>query len=74
MNKKTIDVPVVGPDRNIAELTIKALILGALLSMVLAAANAYIGLLVGLTVSASIPAAAVSMGLLRMFRLSLIHI
>lgn len=35
--------------------------------MILAAANAYIGLLVGLTVSASIPAAAVSMGVLRMF-------
>ncbi len=72
MSKDAIDVPVVGPERNIAELTIKALILGALLSMVLAAANAYIGLLVGLTVSASIPAAAVSMGLLRMFRRSTI--
>ncbi|TDR16790.1 OPT family oligopeptide transporter [Marinicella litoralis] len=66
------DQPVVSADRNIAELTIKALILGALLSMVLAAANAYIGLLVGLTVSASIPAAAVSMGLLRMFKRSTI--
>lgn len=67
-----VDVPVVGAERNLAELTIKALILGALLSMVLAAANAYIGLLVGLTVSASIPAAAVSMGLLRLFKRSTI--
>ena len=40
--------------------------------MVLAAANAYIGLLVGLTVSASIPAAAVSMGVLRLFKRSTI--
>ncbi len=72
MKNDVVDMPVVGADRNIAELTIKALILGALLSMVLAAANAYIGLLVGLTVSASIPAAAVSMGLLRMFRRSTI--
>jgi putative OPT family oligopeptide transporter len=72
MKKNVVDIPVVGPERNIAELTIKALILGALLSMILAAANAYIGLLVGLTVSASIPAAAVSMGLLRMFRRSTI--
>ena len=64
--------PVVAAERNIAELTIKALILGALLSMILAAANAYIGLLVGLTVSASIPAAAVSMGVLRLFRRSTI--
>ena len=59
-------------NRNIVEITVKALILGALLSMILAAANAYIGLLVGLTVSASIPAAAVSMGVLRLFRSSTI--
>ena len=68
MKNNVVDVPVVGSERNIAELTVKALVLGALLSMILAAANAYIGLLVGLTVSASIPAAAVSMGVLRMFR------
>ena len=60
--------PVVSADRNIVEITVKALILGAVLSMVLAAANAYIGLLVGLTVSASIPAAAASMGILRLFQ------
>lgn len=64
--------PVVPADRSIAEITVKALILGALLSMILAAANAYIGLLVGLTVSASIPAAAASMGILRLFRRSTI--
>ncbi len=64
--------PVVAASRDIAELTVKALILGALLSMILAAANAYIGLLVGLTVSASIPAAAASMGILRLFRRSTI--
>ncbi|MCH8136928.1 MAG: OPT/YSL family transporter, partial [Proteobacteria bacterium] len=64
--------PVVSAERNIIEFTAKALILGALLSMVLAAANAYIGLLVGLTVSASIPAAAMSMGVLRLFRRSTI--
>ena len=64
--------PVVAADRSIAEITVKAIILGALLSMILAAANAYIGLLVGLTVSASIPAAAASMGILRLFRRSTI--
>jgi len=64
--------PLVGPQKSIAELTVKAIILGAILSMVLAAANAYIGLLVGLTVSASIPAAALSMGVLRLFRRSTI--
>ncbi|MCB1585164.1 MAG: oligopeptide transporter, OPT family [Xanthomonadales bacterium] len=72
MKENQVDVPLVGSDKNLAELTIKALVLGALLSMVLAAANAYIGLLVGLTVSASIPAAAVSMGVLRLFKRSTI--
>jgi len=62
--------PVVPAERNLAEITGKALVLGAILSMLLAAANAYIGLLVGLTVSASIPAAAVSMGVLRLTRKS----
>ncbi len=62
--------PLVAPESKLAEITAKALLLGAVLSMLLAAANAYIGLLVGLTVSASIPAAAVSMGVLRLFRRS----
>src|SRR5210317_807386 len=52
------------------EITVKAFILGVVLSMVLAAANAYLGLFAGMTVSASIPAAVVSMGLLRFFRKS----
>ncbi|PXF63643.1 OPT family oligopeptide transporter [Kangiella spongicola] len=72
MSDKPLPPPVVSAERNLTELTVKALILGALLSMILAAANAYIGLLVGLTVSASIPAAAVSMGVLRLFRRSTI--
>ena len=48
-----------------AELTVKAVILGAVLSVVLAGANAYLGLFAGLTVSASIPAAVISMALLK---------
>ena len=50
------------------QLTVKALLLGAILAMVLAAANAYLGLFAGLTVSASIPAAVISMGILKLFR------
>ncbi len=56
--------------RSIPEITIKAVVLGVLLSMILAAANAYLGLFAGMTVSASIPAAVVSMGILRWFRRS----
>ncbi len=49
------------------QLTPKAIILGIVLSMILAGANAYLGLFAGLTVSASIPAAVISMALLRLF-------
>lgn len=47
------------------ELTFTSIFLGVLLAVVFGAANAYLGLRVGLTVSASIPAAVVSMGVLR---------
>ncbi len=53
--------------RSLPEITVKAFILGVVLSVVLAAANAYLGLFAGMTVSASIPAAVVSMGVLRLF-------
>lgn len=52
------------------EITAKAVVLGVALSMVLAGANAYLGLLAGMTVSASIPAAVISMAVLRMSRRS----
>ena len=50
------------------QLTLKAILLGIVLSMVLAGANAYLGLFAGMTVSASIPAAVISMAILKMFR------
>ena len=53
-----------------AEITIKACLLGIILSMVLAGANAYLGLFAGMTVSASIPAAVISMGILSVFKKS----
>jgi putative OPT family oligopeptide transporter len=56
--------------QSLPEITIKAVLLGVFLSVVLAAANAYLGLFAGMTVSASIPAAVVSMGVLRLFRRS----
>ena len=52
------------------EITIKSILLGIILSMVLAGANAYLGLFAGMTVSASIPAAVISMGILSLFRKS----
>jgi putative OPT family oligopeptide transporter len=64
--------PVVGPERTLDEVTVKGVLLGLVLAALLAAANAYLGLRVGMTVAASIPAAAVSLGVLRMFKRSTI--
>ncbi|MGE0591616.1 MAG: OPT family oligopeptide transporter [Vicinamibacterales bacterium] len=62
--------PYIDASTSLPEVTVKAAVLGALLSMVLGAANAYLGLFAGLTVSASIPAAVVSMAVLKLFRRS----
>ena len=50
------------------ELTLKSVLLGIILSIVLSSANTYLGLFAGMTVSASIPAAIVSMSILRFFK------
>lgn len=60
--------PHIPASATLPEITPKALVLGVVLSAVLAGANAYLGLFAGLTVSASIPAAVISMGILRLFR------
>jgi putative OPT family oligopeptide transporter len=54
------------------ELTLRALILGCLLAVVFTAANTYLGLKVGLTFASAIPAAVISMAILRMFKTSTI--
>ncbi len=56
-----------------SELSLRAGLLGVALSALLAAANAYLGLFAGMTVSASIPAAVVSMGLMRAVRGSILE-
>src|SRR5579884_2402864 len=58
---------------NIKELTLRGIILGAVLTVILTAANVYAGLKIGLTVATSIPAAVVSMAVLRTFRDSTIQ-
>lgn len=68
--KPPLPPPLIGPERSLAEITVKGLLLGVVLSMLMAAANAYLGLKVGMTVAASIPAAAISLGVLRAFRRS----
>ncbi len=60
--------PYISPETKLNELTFRSIILGALLSVILGAANAYFGLFSGLTVSASIPAAVISMAILKAFK------
>ena len=57
--------PFVPADKVVPEFTVFSVILGALLAVVFGGANAYLGLRVGMTVSASIPAAVISMGVIR---------
>ena len=58
--------PYVSSEKNIPELTLTSIITGVILAIVFGAANAYLGLRVGMTVSASIPAAVIAMGVIRM--------
>src|SRR5205085_11784981 len=53
-------IPYVAPQRQIPELTLRALLLGALLSLAFGMVNSYLALKIGLTVSASIPSAVLS--------------
>jgi len=60
--------PYIPPEKSLPEYTIKAFVLGIILSIVMGAANAYLGMYAGMTVSASIPAAVISMAILLTFR------
>lgn len=57
--------PYVPADKNPPEFTITSLVMGIIIAVVFGGVNAYLGLRVGMTVSASIPAAVISMGLIR---------
>lgn len=63
-NKKDFK-PFISADKIVPEFTFTSLFIGILLAVVFGAANAYLGLRVGMTVSASIPAAVLSMGIIR---------
>lgn len=70
MKNEEINVPkpLIGAEQSLPEITFKVIILSIILTIILAAANAYLGLKVGTTVSSSIPAAVISMAVLRFFR------
>ncbi len=57
--------PFIPADKVMPEFTATSIVLGVLLAIIFGAANAYLGLRVGMTISASIPAAVISMGIIR---------
>ncbi len=65
MENKNNFKPYIPAEKITPEITITSIIMGILLAVVFGAANAYLGLRVGMTVSASIPAAVIAMGVIR---------
>ena len=65
MNENKEFKPYIPAEKVTAEMTVTSVIMGVILAIVFGAANAYLGLRVGMTVSASIPAAVISMGVIR---------
>ncbi len=64
-NKDNNFKPFIPAEKTVPEFTATSIILGILLAVLFGGANAYLGLRVGMTVSASIPAAVISMGVIR---------
>ena len=65
MENKNEFKPYIPAEKITPELTVTSIVMGIILAVVFGAANAYLGLRVGMTVSASIPAAVISMGVIR---------
>ncbi|RUR20299.1 oligopeptide transporter, OPT family [Legionella sp. km535] len=66
------DTPFIAADQQVAELTLRVIFLAIILTVLLAMSNAYLALKLGILTSASIPAAIISMGILRFFKNSTI--
>ncbi|MBK4161722.1 OPT family oligopeptide transporter [Corynebacterium macginleyi] len=63
----TMQDPAAGSQASLPELTLRGVIIGGLITLIFTAANVYLGLKVGLTFATSIPAAVISMAVLRRF-------
>ena len=68
MASNAVDVSALRPRDDINELTLRGIVLGALITVLFTAANVYLGLRAGLTFATSIPAAVISMAVLKAFR------
>ena len=68
MTDATRGVSETGPGTSMRELTFRGIVLGAIITLLFTAANVYLGLKIGLTFATSIPAAVISMAVLRLFK------
>ena len=73
MSEQKKFVPFVSSETNMAEFTLRALLIGLIMSVVLGAANAYLGLKAGMTIAATYPAAVIGMAILKIFKGSILE-
>lgn len=73
MQRKTQFTPFVSSDTKMTEFTLRGLLIGLFLSIILGAANAYLGLKAGMTIAATYPAAVIGMALLRIMKGSILE-
>ena len=73
MSEQKKFVPFVSAETNMAEFTVKALLIGLVMCVVLGAANAYLGLKAGMTIAATYPAAVIGMALLKIMKGSVLE-
>lgn len=73
MNNDKKIVPFVSPDTKMKEFTLRSLLIGLVLAVVLGAANAYLGLKAGMTIAATYPAAVIGMAVLKFFKGSILE-
>jgi putative OPT family oligopeptide transporter len=66
-------IPFVSPDTSMTEFSVRALIIGLIMSVVLGAANAYLGLKAGMTIAATYPAAVIGMAILKALKGSILE-
>ena len=73
MSEQKKFIPFVSHETTMSEFTIRALIIGLIMCVILGAANAYLGLRAGMTIAATYPAAVIGMAVLRLFKGSVLE-
>ncbi len=73
MSEEKKFVPFVSAETNMSEFTVRALIIGLIMAVVLGAANAYLGLRAGMTIAATYPAAVIGMAILKAMKGSILE-